>query len=215
MKLNSAEGKAVSFILLMIAVSLIARALSKRDAAEVTIPATAGLLDAETHSTKAKKQGKQKKANVQPLAPGERVDPNTATVPELDRLPGVGPALAAAIVKDRTTNGPFRSTADLARVKGLSAARARSLSEHVKLPESAPDAPTLSLPDRAQPVSLNSATTADLDRISGVSHKLALRILAVRDSLRGFRDWSQIDAIPGVGPKLLERLKTEVTLTRS
>ena len=214
MKINSAEGKAVTFILLMIAVSLLARSLSKRDSAEVTIPASAGLLDAQTHA-KEKRQSKHKKERLPPLGAGERVDPNTATVPELDRLPGVGPSLAAAIVKDRTTNGPFRSTADLARVKGLSAARARSLSEHVKLPEAASDAPGLPAQEPARPVPLNRATPADLDRIPGVSRKLALRIIAARDSLRGFREWSQIDAIPGVGPKLLERLKTSGTLDRS
>src|SRR5262245_7801212 len=187
MKINSAEGKAVSFILLMIAVSLLARSLSKRDSAEVTIPASAGLLDAQTHA-REKKQSKQKKEKLPPLGAGERVDPNTATVPELDRLPGVGPSLAAAIVKDRATNGPFKSTADLARVKGLSAARARSLSEHVQLPESAAYAPALPSQEPAQPVPLNRAMPADLDRIPGVSRKLALRIIAARDSLRGFRE---------------------------
>jgi competence protein ComEA len=37
----------------------------------------------------------------EPLAPGERIDPSTASADELDRLPRVGPSLAARIVEWR------------------------------------------------------------------------------------------------------------------
>ena len=36
-----------------------------------------------------------------PLGEGERMDPNRSSVDELDRLPGVGPRVAAAIVQFR------------------------------------------------------------------------------------------------------------------
>ena len=47
------------------------------------------------------------------------VNINTATEAELDKLPGVGPAKAKAIVEDRKKNGPFKTTDDLKRVKGI------------------------------------------------------------------------------------------------
>lgn len=47
------------------------------------------------------------------------VNINTASVDELDTLPGVGPSTAQAIVDDRTQNGPFASTEDLMRVSGI------------------------------------------------------------------------------------------------
>lgn len=50
-----------------------------------------------------------------------RIDINHATAQQLDELPGIGPAKAAAIVADRETNGPFRSVDDLDRVKGIGA----------------------------------------------------------------------------------------------
>lgn len=55
------------------------------------------------------------------------VDVNRASVVELERLPGVGPALAAAIVEDRTLNGPFHTVDDLIRVRGIGPAKLRVL----------------------------------------------------------------------------------------
>jgi competence protein ComEA len=47
------------------------------------------------------------------------VDPDRASAAELERLPGVGPALAARIVADRERRGPFGSLAGLDRVSGI------------------------------------------------------------------------------------------------
>ncbi len=54
-----------------------------------------------------------------PLRPGERLDVDLAPAEQLDRLPGVGPALARRIVEDREANGPFGSLAGLDRVRGI------------------------------------------------------------------------------------------------
>ena len=53
-----------------------------------------------------------------PLGPGA-VNINTANVDELLRLPGVGPAKAAAIAAFRGKHGPFKRIEDLDRVKGF------------------------------------------------------------------------------------------------
>lgn len=47
------------------------------------------------------------------------VDINQATVADLDRLPGVGPSTARAIVDHRMRNGPFASVDDLLAVRGI------------------------------------------------------------------------------------------------
>lgn len=47
------------------------------------------------------------------------VNINTATEAELEKLQGIGPAKAKAIVEDRKKNGPFKTADDLKRVKGI------------------------------------------------------------------------------------------------
>lgn len=47
------------------------------------------------------------------------VNINTATVEELDSLPGIGPATAQAIIDEREANGPFSSVQDIQRVSGI------------------------------------------------------------------------------------------------
>jgi competence protein ComEA len=59
-------------------------------------------------------------------APGP-VNLNSATADELDELPGVGPATAAAIIAHREQHGPFGSVDDLADVRGIGPAKVEAL----------------------------------------------------------------------------------------
>lgn len=61
-----------------------------------------------------------------------RVDINTAGPVELMHLPGVGPALAERIIRDRTERGPFRSPEDLQRVRGIGPKIAEQLAPFVR-----------------------------------------------------------------------------------
>ena len=60
------------------------------------------------------------------------VDLNTATAEQLDTLPGVGPATAAAIIEYRTRHGRFRSVDGLLDVPGIGPAKLASLRPRVR-----------------------------------------------------------------------------------
>ncbi len=52
-------------------------------------------------------------------APAGKVNINTATVEQLETLPGVGAKLAARIVEYRQKSGGFKSTQEMLNVKGI------------------------------------------------------------------------------------------------
>ncbi|MFY1672649.1 helix-hairpin-helix domain-containing protein [Plantactinospora sp. WMMB334] len=62
---------------------------------------------------------------------GGKVNLNTASVAQLDALPGVGPVLAQRIVAHREEHGGFRSVADLRQVTGIGDARYEDLKDLV------------------------------------------------------------------------------------
>lgn len=62
---------------------------------------------------------------------GAKVSLGSATVEQLDELPGVGPVTAQKIVDWRMTHGPFRSVDDLDDVPGIGPARIEQLRDLV------------------------------------------------------------------------------------
>ncbi|WP_202621054.1 ComEA family DNA-binding protein [Pseudoflavonifractor sp. 524-17] len=74
----------------------------------------------------------------QTLPPGEKLNINTASAAELQRLPGIGEKRAADIIADRTANGPFRIPEDLTRVSGIGEGTLAHLLDYITTGEDAP-----------------------------------------------------------------------------
>jgi competence protein ComEA len=74
-----------------------------------------------------------------PLAPGERIDLNRASVVELMRLPGLGRKKAEAIAALRS-RAPFRRLEDVLAVKGISAGWLERQRAHLAVGTGAPPA---------------------------------------------------------------------------
>ena len=60
------------------------------------------------------------------------------------------------------------------------------------------------------PVSLSSATVAQLDSLDGIGPALAKRIIEWRQSHGGFSAVSDLDRVPGIGPAKYEAIKDSV-----
>jgi competence protein ComEA len=86
------------------------------------------------------------RSHVKPAAPGRsKVDPNRATLEDLQTLPGIGPVLAQRVMERRTAGGPFRRLEDLLDVKGIGKKRLDRLRPFVVF-ESGSDGKRISTP---------------------------------------------------------------------
>lgn len=56
---------------------------------------------------------------------------NTATLSEIEYLPGIGPTLAQRIIDYRTQNGPFESIDDLLLVNGIGEKRFNEIKDYI------------------------------------------------------------------------------------
>lgn len=73
------------------------------------------------------------KANAATKASGDIININTADESELDRLPGIGPAMAKRIVEYRQTNGNFQTIEDIKNVRGIGEAKFNKMQDKLSL----------------------------------------------------------------------------------
>jgi len=166
-----------------------------------------------------------------PLGEGERLDPNRASAAQLDRLPGVGPATAQAIVTSRTEEGPFTRPEELTRVRGIGPSLLARIRERLDFSRPPPPgttgtrrvtrapraAPAAERPGSARPapppVDLNQADEATLTSLPGIGPALARRIVEARRE-RPFRSVEDLARVRGIGPATVGRLAGRVTVGR-
>lgn len=161
----------------------------------------------------------------EPLAPGEKIDPNRASETELDRLPGIGPVTARAIVAAREEGTVFRAPEDLLAVRGIGEATLARIRARLDLsaPPAGRGAPRPAAPERpsrtrsgsgASPpaplVDVNSASAEELERLPGIGPAIAARIVEARRE-RTFSSVDDLERVRGIGPATVERLRPFAT----
>lgn len=67
------------------------------------------------------------------LAPGEKVNINTANAAELDKLYGIGESKAQAIIEYRNAHGKFQSPEDLMKVNGIKQGEFDKIKDHISV----------------------------------------------------------------------------------
>lgn len=161
---------------------------------------------------------KDDSVRARPLEPGEKIDPNRASVQEIDRLPGIGPAIAEALVRERDSLGVFSSVEDLTRVPGIGPATVARLAPYLdfgrppplgrRIVRSSPGVGGRATLDPDPPrVDVNRATGEELQALPGIGPALARRILETRSERGGFASVEELKEVRGIGDATLERLR--------
>ncbi len=192
------------------------------EAARPPLALEADTVSAEELAADSQEMVEEEERRSAPLAPGERLDPNIASEEELDRLPGIGPAAARAIVESRSADGPFADVGALTRVRGIGPATVERLAPLLTLerggggsrarragattPRTAGAASSANQ-RAAGPIDLNGATAGELEQVRGIGPALAARIIARRDEVGGFARVEDLIEVRGIGPATLESMR--------
>jgi competence protein ComEA len=72
-------------------------------------------------------------ALAQKTPPAQPININTATIAQLETLPGIGPNTAKSIVDFRNHSGPFQRVEDLLAIKGISKSKLEKLRPYVTI----------------------------------------------------------------------------------
>jgi len=144
-------------------------------------------------------------------ASSEKINVNTASVKELDRLPGIGPSKARAIVQHRSENGAFRTVNELRKVHGIGPKILEKIRPYVHVGDGSVER---SIPtSRAQnSVNINTGDAIALRQLRGIGKVTSNRIVAYREMHGPFLRIEDLARVKGIGPKTVANFRDQIVL---
>lgn len=105
-----------------------------KDGVQVTVPEKNVALMKQTQANSKAETAKNSGGQVKSSSRSEeKININTADQAELDKLPGVGPATATAIIEYRQKEGQFQSIEDLKKVSGIGEAKFKKFADRITI----------------------------------------------------------------------------------
>ena len=153
-----------------------------------------------------------------------KLDINTATAEQLTALDGIGETKAAAIIAYRNEHGGFSSVDELLNVKGigeklLEGIRADITVSGFGLSTQPGEANTASVAGSglsqatSGKLDINTATAEQLTALDGIGETKAAAIIAYRNEHGGFSSVDELLNVKGIGEKLLEGIRADITVS--
>jgi uncharacterized protein len=133
------------------------------------------------HDVSEPKLSRSLNAVVEDCVNGVGVDVNTASVPLLSRVSGIGEVLADSIVMYRDTNGPFRSRRTLKAVPRLGPKAFEQCAGFLRIPGGADPIDATSVHPESYPVVRRIVEKVKLDTTALIGNGAVLRALNPRD----------------------------------
>lgn len=163
-----------------------------------------------------------------PAHAGCSVELNSATSAQLETLPGIGPAKAAAILEYRSSSGPFTTVEQLDNVTGIGPATLANLRPYVCVGEgdaaatgSAPPPSSSGAAPAAPPaaaasgtIDINTASAAQLEGLPGIGPSKAAAIVAERTENGPFGSCNDLTRVLGIGEATVAKLAASCTASQ-
>ncbi|MFN4199962.1 MAG: ComEA family DNA-binding protein [Fervidobacterium gondwanense] len=154
------------------------------------------------------------------------IDINTASLEELQTLPGIGPSKARAIIEYREKQ-QFSKIEDIMNVPGIGEKTFERLKDRIKV--STPDTQPVQNNNQAlvannvvnqqtnefqttRKIDINTAGIEELQKLPGIGPTKAQEIINYRTKNGPFRSIDEIMNVKGIGKKTFEKMKDMITI---
>ncbi|MGB6268007.1 MAG: helix-hairpin-helix domain-containing protein [Olleya sp.] len=137
-----------------------------------------------------------------PKTEAQKLDLNSATATQLQKVFGIGPAYAERIVKYRHKINGFHSFIELQEVYGLTPEVIQNIKDNF----------SIETPRAINKMALNSATKAQLVTIKFIDYEVAHNIIEARTLRDGFKSLDELTKVKDFPVKKLEIIKLSLRL---
>ena len=155
-------------------------------------------------------------------------DLNRADRDELVSVPGIGPAAAESILKQRSDRGGFKSLDELSDVTGIGAQTVQNLRERFNISRKRAGAKSASKGEarkgsgadktakntRIAKSDLNRADHDELLSVPGIGPAAAESILKQRSDRGGFKSLDELRDVTGIGAQAVQNLRERFNISR-
>ncbi len=168
--------------------------------------------------------------NLQPQT--VKVDLNTGTQEQLEKLTGIGPKLARAIIKYRTEHNGFKTPEEVLQVPGFGKSRLEKLRENLAVNGKIADLPSemtasqsnssygnspakshsASSSSISNKVNMNKAAAEQFAALPVIGKKLAREIVSYRSQNGPFREKNELLKVKGVSVTTYNKVEQYLTL---